>query len=235
MSKTTIYEPIITKLKEWIIYAENEPMVDYYENPEVHEEYRKTHDRDCILTEGNLYADTIFSLWLPLRNTIVSLNEEQTIKEVGDIYDKISFVKALVKEDNLEKLLPVKYTIVNKLCKLFELGMERCNVMILPKRWLNTARGKKPYYDYMPLFLLESFPGGAFASAWDGLEDYLAWIRQEKLELFFNGEIKPENIKDLAGTGDIQKSFPQNGAIGMEHLIDSYIDILLERKRCLCR
>lgn len=230
MSKTIIYEPIITKLNEWITYAENEPKVDYYENPEVYEEYRKTHDRDCILTEGNLYADTIFSLWLPLRNTIVCLNDEQTINEVGDIYNKISFVKELVKEDNLEKLLPAKYTVVNKLCRLFKYGMKRGNVMILPERWLNTARGKKPYYDYMPVFLLESFPGGAFASAWDGLEDYLAWIRQEKLELFFDGEIKPENIKDLAQTGDIRKSLPKEGVIGMENLIDSYIDILWERE-----
>ena len=230
MSKTTIYEPIITKLNEWISYEMNAPKVAYFKNPEVHDKYRKEHDRDCILTEGNLFADTIFSLWLPLRNTILCLNDDQKIKAVGDIYDKISFVQALIKDDNLEKLLPPENKMVKKLCTLFDLGMKRGNVMILPARWLNSARGKKPYYDYMPVFLLESFSGGAFADAWEGLEDYKEWINREKLEMFFCGEIKPENIRDLAGTGDIRKSIPQNGVNGMEKLIDAYIGVLLERE-----
>lgn len=32
--------------------------------------YRKKNDLDCILTNGNLFADTLFSLWLPLRYTL---------------------------------------------------------------------------------------------------------------------------------------------------------------------
>lgn len=56
-----------------------------------------------------------------------------------------TIVRAVVKDDNLEKLLPAKYTIVNKLCRLFEFGMERGNVMILPECWLNTTRKKKSW------------------------------------------------------------------------------------------
>lgn len=229
MSKTTIYEPIIIKLNEWITYDENEPKVDYREAPELHDAYRREHDRDCILTDGNLHADTIFSLWLPLRNTIVCLNDADAIEEVGDIYDKMSFVRALVQDDNLEKLLPAKYMVVEKLSRLFELGMKRGNVMILPERWINSARGKKPYYDYMPVFLLESFPGGEFADAWNGLEDFIDWIYREYLEMFFDGEISPENICDLAGIGDLRVSRSTDGIIGMERLIDQYIEILRER------
>lgn len=230
MNKNNIYEPIKEKLNEWITYAENEPKVDYHECPEVHDEYRKTHDRDCILTDGNLYADTIFSLWLPLRNTIVCLNDENAIKEVGDIYNKIDFCKALMKDNNLEKLLPKNQSIVENLSLLFELGMKRCNVMILPERWLNSARGKKPYYDYMPVFLFESFPGGMFSKAWNGLEDFVEWVQREHLELFFEGEIAPKNIRDLAGTGDVRISRSEEGVVGMERLIDKYISILNARK-----
>ena len=229
MSNTKIYESIREKLNEWITYDDNEPKGNYYENPELYDSYRKAHDRDCVLTEGNLHADTIFSLWLPLRNTIVSLNDAETIAAVGNIYRKMSFVRALAKDDNLEKLLPENHAVVKKLSKLFELGMKRNNVMILPERWLNSARGRAPYYDYMPVFLLESFPGGKFAGAWESLEDFTDWIHREYLEMFFDGEIRPENIRDLAGTGNLRISRSEEGAIGMERLIDNYIEILEER------
>ena len=41
------------------------------------EGYRKKHDLDCILTDGNLCADTLISLWLPLRYV---LDKENTNK-----------------------------------------------------------------------------------------------------------------------------------------------------------
>lgn len=230
MNKNNIYKPIKEKLNEWITYAENEPKVDYHECPEVHDEYRKTHDRDCALTGGNLYADTIFSLWLPLRNTIVCLNDESAIEAVGDIYNKIAFCRALMKDDNLERLLPKNQRIVEKLSQLFELGMQGCNVMILPERWLNSARGKRPYYDYMPVFLLEAFPGGVFSTAWKDRDDFVDWVQREQLEMFFEGEMSPENIRDLAGTGDICVSRSEEGVVGMERLLDNYISILNARK-----
>ena len=52
------YESIIKKINYWKSYDGTG------------DEYRKTHDLDCIQTKGNLAADTIFSLWLPLRYTL---------------------------------------------------------------------------------------------------------------------------------------------------------------------
>lgn len=45
----------------------------------MHDEYRRWHDRDCALTGGNLYADTMFILWRPLANTIIRLNDKGVI------------------------------------------------------------------------------------------------------------------------------------------------------------
>lgn len=135
-----------------------------------------------------------------------------------------------MKDNNMEKYLPAGQPIVKKLSLLFELGME--NVFLLPDRKLNPARGRRPYEDYMPVFLLESFGDGAFARYWQNEEDYIQWIIREHLEMFLDGDIAPGNIKDLSGAGDIRKSFAPSGMQAMEHMIDNYIDILRERRKC---
>lgn len=79
-------------------------------------------------------------------------------------------------------------------------------VFLLPERQLNCARARKPYYDYVPVMLLEAFPGGAFSSYWDSPEAYLRWIDEEHMEVFFDGGISPEHIRDLSGSGDVHDS-----------------------------
>ena len=137
-----------------------------------------------------------------------------------------------MKDDNMEKYLPAGQPVVKKLSLLFELGMGRENVFLLPDRKLNPARGRRPYEDYMPVFLLESFGDGAFARYWQNEEDYIQWIIREHLEVFFDGDIVPGNIKDLSGAGDIRKSFAPDGIQAMECMIDHYIGILQERRKC---
>lgn len=222
-----IYEPIRKKIEEWIDYDTHKPAVPYRGNEKVHDEYRRWHDRDCILTGGDLNADTMFSLWRPLANTIIRLHGKGVIQG-----GKYKFIHKLVTEDNMEKLLSVEQPIVEKLSLLFELGMGRENIFLLPDRKLNLVRGQKPYEDYMPVFLLESFGGGVFAHYWQNEEDYIQWIKREHLEMFFDGDIAPRNIKDLSGAGNIRKSFAPDGIQPMEHMIDNYIGILQERRKC---
>lgn len=227
MIANKIYEPIRKKIEEWIDYDVHKPAVPYRGNEKAHDEYRRWHDRDCVLTGGNLYADTMFSLWRPLANTIIRLNDKNVIQG-----GKYKFIRELIKDDNMEKYLPAGQPIVKKLSLLFELGMGRENVLLLPDRRLNLARGGRPYEDYMPIFLLESFGDGAFAHYWRDEEDYIQWIIREHLEVFFDGDIAPGNIKDLSGAGDIRKSFAPDGIQAMEHMIDNYIGILQERRKC---
>lgn len=230
MNQKKIYEPIRKKIEEWIRYDDHKPAGEYSDNEEEHDEYRRWHDRDCVLAGGDLRADTMFSLWLPLRHTIVRINDAEIIQAVGDIYSKYDFLRDLIKGDNLEKLLPEHMSITAKLSVLFELGMGRENVFILPDRQLNPLRGRKPYWDYIPAFLLASFPGGEFAHYWNSPKAHLEWIEREHFQVFFDGDIIPENIKDLSGAGDVRNSLAPEGVQAMEHMLDRYISILQERR-----
>ncbi len=226
-----IYEPIRKKVEEWLWYDENQPSGNYFANMEEHDRFRRLHDRDCMLTGGDLKADTLFSLWTPLRHTIVRLNDRETIRSVGDISKKYVFLRDFIKGDNIEKLLPETESIVHKLSELFERGMGRENVFLLPERQLNCARARKPYCDYVPVMLLEAFPGGVFSEYWDSPEAYLRWIDEEHMEAFFDGGISPEHVKDLSGSGDVRISFAPEGVEAMERMIENYIAVLKERKR----
>jgi hypothetical protein len=249
-----IYEPIIKELEYWEDYHKRDAernvnmSMQGYKTVCSDDEFRAANDRDCILTGGNLNADTIFSLWLPLRHTIVRINGYEKISEIGDINDKKSFVCALLEDDNLEKLLPKELSIVRTLSELFTYGMERENVMLLPKRvfhrrdgvavFLNRARGGKPYWDYIPHFLYELFEGGDFADA-VGNDDEACrtWIREQNMTMFFkDGILDREHIKDLAGSGSVKASLAPTGSSYEESLalqekkLRNYIDILKIRK-----
>ena len=230
-----IYESIRKKIVEWNQYDTNKPTSDYWENQEEQDEYRRWNDRDCVLTGGNLYADTMFSLWTPLRATIERLHTPDEIAAVGNIKSKYAFIREVLKGNNLEKMLPETESIVQKLSQLFELGMGRENVFLLPDRNLNPARARRPFCDYIPVFLLECFPGGEFADAWNNTEEYVSWVKKENLHVFFDGDIMPENIRDLAGSGDIRMTQAPTGVAPMEKMIEQYINILQERRKCFTK
>lgn len=220
------YNPLLIKIKNWINYEEKKPQIAYFSNPETHDLFRKENDTDCILTNGNLLADTIFSLWLPFRFTLVHLNSYKKLNKYGNINNKISFLKAISSPDILEELLPLDNDCVRKLITLFELGQQRCNVMILRDRRIQ-SRGFAPYYDYMPWFLYECFDNGEFSKYFDNDNAILIhWIKNQKLNMFFEGEIIKDNIKDLAGNGNVKNGIPNDICI----LLDNYISILQIRK-----
>jgi hypothetical protein len=259
------YEPIMKQLAYWKDYnmRDSERKVKRRQADNMvcsDDEFRAANDRDCILTGGNLNADTIFSLWLPLRHTITRINSKEAIAKVGNINDKKSFVCALLEGDNLEKLLPKNLSIVHTLSELFIYGMGRENVMLLPKRYfcrgerterdiakctlkhrpysLNCARGCKPYWDYIPHFLYELFEGGDFADAvGNDDETCRTWIRNQKMTIFFqNGILDREHIIDLAGSGDVKVSLAptgnsyEEGLMLQEKKLRNYINLLKLRK-----
>ena len=204
MSKKDNYKPIRSKIEEWIRYDDHKPAGEYYDNVEAHDEYRRWHDRDCVLTGGCLEADTMFSLWLPLRHTIVRINDMEVIRQVGNIYRKYDFLRELIKGNNLQKLLPASMPITVKLSTLFALGMGRENVLILPDRQLNSLRGKKPYWDYVPAFLQASFPEAKFASYWGSPQEHLEWIRREHFQVFFDGGYRTGKYQGFKRFGGCQ-------------------------------
>lgn len=216
------YNAIKEKIKYWINYEGQGDV------------YRKIHDLDCILTGGNLLADTIISLWLPLRYTLNYFNlprwiywkEYESIslkpKKLG-LKNHREFLIELV--NNIEMFLPQDER-TEKLIRLFELGQTRANIMILPIRSWNAERGMAPYYDYLPHFLYDQMSD-------DKIGMMAEWIVREKLTMFFENEtdIKKENLRDLAGTGDVRCHAPKD--INLVALLDNYINVLESRENAL--
>lgn len=220
------YEPIYNKIQAWINYDIKRPQSNYNDNRKEHDEFRKKNDLDCILTNGNLLADTIFSLWIPLRFVLVRINGYDALKKYGDINNKIIFWKSILEKEALNKVLPKENETVHKLVELYKIGQERCNVMILKERWMQ-SRGKSPYYDYMPYFLYECFDKGKFSVCFkEGNAELKEWINCQNLNMFFDGDITKENIIDLSGSGNIKIGIPKD----INYLLDNYINILEKRR-----
>lgn len=145
MKSIEILEPIDKKLYEWIKYEDNMSK-DVLKNKEIYDKYRMENDLDCTLT-GNLNADTIFSLWLPLRLVLRRINGNSLV-----ISKTSRFLKSLRK--NLQKYLPIDNLAVQELSNLFKLGMTRANVMILPEREINKKRGSARIMTICHIFLI---------------------------------------------------------------------------------
>lgn len=164
-----------------------------------------------------MYADTIFSLWTPLF---------ETIKEIHGSPEPINNIETLKKiRENLDYYLPVDNFIVQTLSKLFDLGMTRANVMILPARKINVLRYSVTQ-DYMPLFLHFCFETSPFRGFYKTDETLIKWINDEHLEMFFiDEEIKQENIKKLSGAEDVKTRLSPN----LEEKLRKYVEILEKR------
>lgn len=191
---------------------------------------RSKDDRDCILAGGDLRADTIFSLWLPLRYTLNKMSKPRWRAYLELEYAVLRPRRLRLKNctdfltemiDNPEDFIDLENPLTEKLSNLMTLGMTRANVMILPHRSWNTWRGGAPFYDYIPHFLEALFMRENHGTL-------VAWLKREHLEpLFYEGEIARDNIKDLANTGSPRSHSPQD--INLTTLFDNYICVLRER------
>lgn len=189
------------------------------------DEYRKSHDLDCMLTEGNLYADTLISLWLPLRYVLNFSGTNQWEKYrvgVKNIKNNDEFMYLL--KENLSDFIPNEEILV-KLEELFKLGRTRANVIILPYRRWNAMRGGDPYWEYVPHFLYDLLNTEDVCF----LETVQGWIEREHLQMFFAGKIEKNSIRDLCGLGNPWLHDPGDKKFDVLMLIDNYISILKER------
>lgn len=222
-----IYKPILEQIYDWHTYEINCPKTKYETDRKCHDDFRSKNDLDCILCNGELKADIIFSLWIPLRFTLVRLNDYQELNRIFTEVKKIPVCEKIVEQpDIIKSLLPYENNTVLLLSELFALGRTRANVMLLKERW-HQNRGNEPYWDYMPYYLFECFEGGYFSSAFSSDAELKNWIEREHLNNFFNKEIDRNSIKDLAGNGNIKYGVPKD----MDYLLNNYIEILKERTR----
>lgn len=223
-----IYKPIMEQINDWHNYEVNCPKTEYKTDRKRHDEFRSKNDLDCILCGGDLKADIIFSLWRPLRFTLVRLNGYKKLNSTFKTTDieKLFVCKKIIEQpDMMKTLLPNQNNTVLLLSELFKLGRTRANVMILKERW-QQKRGSEPYHDYMPYFLFECFEGGDFSQAFSSDIDFKKWIEREHLNCFFDKKIDRNSIKDLSGSGDIKCGIPED----IDYLLNNYIEILKDRK-----
>ena len=242
-----MYAPIIEKVKYW---REG----NCYDESITYDSYRQRHDWDCMVTEGDLNADTLFSLWLPLRYSLnfydcdrwKEWKEKEYANKTGVLKSCPEFLNDLI--ENIETYLLPAGPITPLLSELFDLGQERANVMLLPDRSWNKKRGQAPYWDYMPHFLYDllSKDSPLFLQKITEQEitDWImGWIKKEHLDMFFTDremfftdrtiDIDKDHIRkhirDLAGTGDPLEHSPTR--INLEVLLTNYIEILKERAK----
>ena len=193
------------------------------------DEYRKENDLDCILTNGNLFADTLFSLWLPLRYTLNHCGSDpwkewckKGFRNHFRLKSCDEFMNDLLK--NIEVFLP-ECAETELLAKLFEHGRKRGNVIILPYRRWNSIRGSKPYFDYIQHFLFDILN----TNDEKFLQATVNWIKREHLEMLFAGKsIKKENLIDLWGSGNVTRHDPKE--LEVKTLLENYVAVLEERQ-----
>lgn len=211
-----VFSPIKEELEYWLDPGTGDRLKD---------------DRDCQLT-GSLNADTIISLWLPLRFTLNRMGkplwhtfldyEYAVLRPKLRLKNCPEFLSAMIERP--EAFLNFEDPLVQKLSKLMRLGMQRENVMILPDRRWNSLKGCCPYFDYMPHFLYDLFDS-------QKPDLLMPWLKQEHLEPFFeDGILDQAHIRDFVGTGTPRSHHPRVMTRQLHILLDHYINFLEERR-----
>lgn len=170
------------------------------------EEFRKTHDMDCMYFHGDLRADTLISPWTPVKWVVDFFNAKyglRVVKRAKDREDVNYYIKLL--RDDLDAYLPPNHELVKLLYELLSLCEQRCNYILLPDRNMNCERyvfddhgEKKWIYDFVPATLYYIFKPDVFGKYFYESLSAEAWVERECLQMGFeNGEIAQENVIPL--------------------------------------
>ncbi len=135
---------------------------------------RAKNDLDCLYLNGNLNADTIFSVWTPLKMVLEVLNPNRkfTKKDIADIYN------------NQNQYLNPDYSIVKNFNEFAKYAETKANTMKLPNRKMNNNRYCS-FRDQMPPTLYNCFEGGKYCTYFDEKYPLNKWIEDEHLQFFF--------------------------------------------------
>lgn len=190
---------------------------------------RVKNDLDCLYCKGEKLADTIYSMWMPIKMVVKCLHGEIVNKKYKD-NDPLKDINKLIQ--NYSKYFPENNILICKLNELAVLAETRANVMILPKKGMQ-SRGR---YDQMNLFLWSIFKDGNKSKFFDGNDDLVRkWIVEQKLQPLFvcEKELKRENIKPLIETLTPNISCFLEEEAQIKEMLDMNICVLKERTRML--
>lgn len=234
------YEDLLEKNKKWLKIKQDE--------------WRKKYDLDVIWLKGDLKADTIFSVWMPLKMCLqCSATYPYSFKGNNCYPYKKDGYKG--KQGIINFLTDIKTHIDTYLPKgewldlyeFAELASTRANVMKLPDRGMQTRGIKEfnfgkwkvtePFFDQMPRTLYECFEGGEFQKRerayFKNDNEVIRWVEDEKLTSFFDEKISRETIKPLIGTMKPSQVKWITEKNELNKMLGNYIDILKIRKQQL--
>jgi hypothetical protein len=177
---------LFNKKYEELTYTER---TKYYDATD---EWRKKYDLDVRHLKGDLFADTIFSIWMPLKMCLqISATYPYSEHGKNEKPDKsYPYIPNIIK--NIDTYLP--YNEWEELYKFVSIALTEANVMKLPDRKMQ-IRGEK-FYDQMPRTLYECFKGGIFNEYFKDIQ-VEEWVINQNLNMFFENNISRENIKPL--------------------------------------
>lgn len=182
------YEDLLEQNKKWLKIKQDE--------------WRKENDLDVVWLKGNLNADTIFSVWMPLKMCL-QCSAAYPYSQKGLKYfpfkqdgykGYMNFLTDI--EINIDKYLPKDEW--PELYEFAELASTRANVMKLPNRGMQTRGIKEfsfekwkvtePFFDQMPRTLYECFEGGELQKRerayFKNDNEVIRWVEDEKLTSF---------------------------------------------------
>lgn len=209
-------------------------------------EWRKMNDLDCIWLDGDLNADTIFSLWTPLKMVLECLTDKKFYKVDKYSLNPNNHLEDIMK--NIDTYLPRGDQLVEELYKLASLASTRANVMRLHNRGMQ-KRGieekiggqykiVESFYEQMPRTLYECFDGGEFRNKFKHREyfkndnELIEWINSQKLKVFFvESIISKESIKPLIKRMKPYESEWLTNKEELMEMLENYNFILEERQK----
>lgn len=158
---------------------------------ETFDNWRRRNELDVLYLNGDLHADTIFSVWMPLKMCLQVSDTypyfNQGAKEKP--YASNTFISNIIK--NIDKYLPFHEW--KEFYQFVSLAMTRANVMKLPER---NMQSRAKFYDQMPKTLYECFDNGEFSSCFKNIS-VGSWVADQHLAMFFKSEVSRVDIKPL--------------------------------------
>ncbi|MGR6545715.1 hypothetical protein [Paenibacillus tundrae] len=216
----------------YLIYLMPDPEQPSYGGA-TYDEWRKENDLDVVWLNGDLHADTIFSVWIPLKMSLQSVagdtfsykgNRGTPSKENECFKDII---------ENINHYLPPEHALVNELYRFAELASTRANVMRLPNRQMQ-KRGFF-YFDQIPKTLYECFGEGRFNTYFESDQAVKEWVKEEKMDMFFDGSISRNNVKPLISRMQASDCEWLKESDDILEMLVQYNEILCKRGEALLR
>ena len=167
------------------------------------DEWRKENDLDCMYYKGDLRADTLISVWTPMRMVLDYFNKDKGMvfrKRATGEGDINKYLKMIVSDTT--RYLPANHILTSLLNELLMWAEKPCNYILLPYEEMNCNRysinnnGETLWlYDFVPCTMYHIFDHETLGRYFDGECAAKEWILREKLQCaFYNNEISIDKI-----------------------------------------